>query len=124
MIESYKDLLVWQKAIALVFEVYRVTRSFPPDERFGLTSQVRRASVSIATNIAEGHGRYYTKDFVRFLGNAGGSANEVETELIIARGLRFATRDRLTISFSLVDEVRRMLNTLRRRLVERAERGT
>lgn len=121
MIESYKDLLVWQKAIAVVFEVYRITRSFPADERFGLTSQVRRAAVSIATNIAEGHGRYYTREFIRFVGNARASANEVETELIIAEGLRFITNDHLTVSFSLVDEISRMLHSLRQRLVEHAK---
>ena len=87
--KNYSDLLAWQKAVDLVCDVYADTSSFPPDERFGLTSQVRRASVSIAANIAEGQGRASRNEFVHFLSIAHGSLRELETHIIIANRLRF-----------------------------------
>lgn len=88
-IRTFTDLVAWQKAIQLAKRVYLVTRAFPDDERFGLTSQIRRAVVSISANIAEGHGRHSTPDFVRFLRIAKGSANEVESLWILAGELGF-----------------------------------
>ena len=122
MIESYKDLVVWQKVIALVFDAYRITRSFPADERFGLTAQIRRAAVSVPANIAEGSGRHHTGDYCRFLSFARGSIMEFETELIIAEGLRFAKGTDLRRARSLADEISRMLSTMRRRLRMRMNR--
>ena len=84
MKQDFRDLVVWQKAIAFVTEVYRATQSFPNEEKFGLTSQLRRASVSIPSNIAEGQGRLTRGEFGQFLGHAKGSICEVETQLIIA----------------------------------------
>ena len=89
MKQDFRDLVVWQRAIALVTEVYRATQSFPSEERFGLTSQLRRASVSIPTNIAEGQGRLTRGEFRQFLGHAKGSICEVETQLIIAQSLGY-----------------------------------
>jgi four helix bundle protein len=89
MTDSYRDLIAWRKATELTLEIYRSTRDFPRDEIYGLTSQLRRAAVSIASNIAEGKGRYSQKEFVQFLFRARGSLLEVETQLYIAHELRY-----------------------------------
>jgi four helix bundle protein len=89
MKQDFRNLVVWQKAIAFVTEVYRATQSFPNEEKFGLTSQLRRASVSIPSNIAEGQGRLTRGEFRQFLGHAKGSICEVETQLIIAHNLGY-----------------------------------
>jgi four helix bundle protein len=83
-LKSYKDLLVWQKSMALVKDMYRLTHSFPPDERFGLVSQLRRAAVSVPSNIAEGQSRHTSGEFVQFLSHAEGSLAELETQILIA----------------------------------------
>jgi four helix bundle protein len=114
---SYKDLIVWQKSITLVKSVYALSRSFPADEKFGLVSQIRRASVSIPSNIAEGQARRTTGDFIRFISTAEGSAAELETQLIIAIELEFCSRVDSEQSFALLVEVRKMLNALRRSLL-------
>lgn len=85
MVRTFRDLVVWQKAMDLVTEIYRVTQRFPKEEIFSLVSQVRRASVSIPSNIGEGQGRLSEKEFRQFLGNARGSLSEVETQIIIAK---------------------------------------
>jgi four helix bundle protein len=87
--ESFKDLIVWQKAVDLSSEVYRLTASFPRSERFGLSDQMRRASVSVASNIAEGYGRATKGEYVQFLGHARGSNCELQTQLAIAERLGF-----------------------------------
>ncbi len=92
MAQHYRDLLVWQKAIELVTDIYRVTRGFPKDELYGLTSQIRRAAVSIPSNIAEGQGRLTRGEFRQFLGQARGSYAELETQLIIARNLGYLSQ--------------------------------
>lgn len=117
---SYKDLIVWQKSITVVRSIYSLTGSFPKHERFGLTSQMRRAAVSIPSNIAEGQTRRTTPDFIRFISNAEGSLAELETQLIISVELRYCRFDDLNTIFGLVDEIRRMLNALRRRLAEKS----
>lgn len=89
MFGNYRELKVWQMAMDLTMEVYRLTRSFPVDERFGLVSQMNRAAVSIPSNIAEGHGRNSTGEYIQFLGVARGSLCELETQLEIARRLGF-----------------------------------
>ena len=83
-IKSYRDLTVWQDAMDLAESLYRVTSPFPKEETFGLTSQIRRAAVSIAANIAEGHGRETTKSFIQFLRQSQGSLKELETHLLLA----------------------------------------
>lgn len=117
--ESYKDLFVWQKGIVLVKQIYDVTRTFPDEERFGLMSQLRRAAVSIPSNIAEGQARHTTKEFIRFVSNAEGSTAELETQLIISGELNYIDKQRIASLFSLVTEERKMLNALRRTLKER-----
>ena len=118
---NYKELIVWQKSITLVKGIYAVTRTFPPEEKYGLTSQIRRSSVSVPSNIAEGQARRTTKDFIRFISNAEGSLAECETQLIIAVELNFCTESEVCAEFGLMTEIRKMLNALRRRLTERIE---
>ena len=111
-IASYKDLLVWQKAITIVKEIYLVSKTFPEDERFGLISQMRRCSVSIASNIAEGWGRNSTKSYVQFLRIARGSLMELETQLIICKELSYVKNENYNKITSLIVEESKMLNAL------------
>lgn len=116
---SYKDLVIWQKGIALAKIVYRTTQNFPTEEKFGLVAQMRRAAVSIPSNIAEGQARRTTGEFVQFISHAEGSLAELDTQLILSIELQ-CTRDRTgDLAFELIDELRRMLNALRRKLAVR-----
>ncbi len=110
--QSYKDLVVWQKAIQLVKEIYLISGTFPKSELFGLTSQVRRASVSIPANIAEGYARKHRAEYLQFLRIAFASGAELETHLILIKELRFAKQTDTRNAESLLDEVMRMLNKL------------
>ena len=110
--QSYKDLIVWQKSVQLVTELYCVTEKFPKTEIFGLTSQIRRASVSIPANIAEGYARKHKKEYIQFLKIAFGSGAELETHLIISKNLGFIKDDSIIKVNELLDEVMRMLNKL------------
>ncbi len=112
--KTHKDLIVWQKSIALVKSVYALTQSFPQEEMFGLISQMRRCAVSIPSNIAEGHGRGSEKELVRFLEIALGSAAELETQLIIAKELNFVVAEDFETIISEVNEVVKMLSALNR----------
>ena len=116
---NFKDLLVWQKGMSIAKMVYELTRSFPSDERFGLVSQMRRAAVSIPSNIAEGQARHTTGEFIQFLSHAEGSLAELETQLRLAVELRFAPNDAAELLLALMEEERKMLNALRRKLVAR-----
>jgi four helix bundle protein len=109
---SYKDLAAWQKAMDLVTATYRSTASFPKDEQFGLTSQLRRAAVSIPSNIAEGQGRLSEKEFRYFLGQARGSVMEVETQIQIAQNLGYIKAEQTKELLELCAEVGRILNGL------------
>ena len=115
-IASYRDLVVWQRAMELVEQVYRVTSQLPRSERFGLLEQLRRAAVSIPANIAEGHGRFSRGDYVRHLHIANGSLMELETELAIAARLGFLADSLKEPVTALAAEVGRMLAGLLRRL--------
>ncbi|MNI45654.1 hypothetical protein D3C73_1000920 [compost metagenome] len=118
-IRRYRDLLVWQKAIAWVEAVYAATKEWPADEKFGLISQVRRAAVSVPSNIAEGCARRSTADFIRFLLIARGSLAEVETQLIIAQRLAYLSEAALSSLLDPADEISRMLAGLITKLEER-----
>lgn len=109
---SFKDLVVWQKAVHLSSIIYRLSASFPTSEQFGLTSQLRRAAVSIASNIAEGYGRATTGEYIQFLGHARGSNCELQTQLILANSLGFCSRESCEPAEKLSAEVSRMLNSL------------
>jgi len=106
---SFKDLVVWQRAVQLTLEIYKVTAIFPATEHFGLISQLRRASVSVASNIAEGYGRSSKGEYVLFLGHARGSTFEVQTQLTIAAALGFGSEQSLKLAQNLSEEVSRML---------------
>lgn len=108
-ITSYRDLKVWRAAIDLAEDVYAVTRSFPASELYGLTSQARRASVSIAANVAEGHGRETTGAFIQFLRISQGSVKELETHFIIAQRLDLVSSDKSTRVLDRCDELGKML---------------
>jgi len=107
--ESFKDLVVWQRAVQMALEVYRLTSSYPVSERFGLTNQLRRASVSVASNIAEGYGRSTRGEYLLFLGHARGSNCEVQTQLVISLALGFGPKKSHEIAEGLSGEVSRML---------------
>ena len=113
-VRSHRDLLVWQRSVDYVVQIYRLTTSFPADERFGLTSQIRRAAVSIPSNIAEGAARRSKKEFSQFVSIALGSAAEVETQLEIASRLAFISESHS--AHSEVRELIRMLIGLRQSL--------
>jgi four helix bundle protein len=109
---SYKDLIAWQKAMDLVTATYRATAAFPKEEQFGLTSQLRRAAVSIPSNIAEGQGRLSENEFRHFLGQARGSLMEVETQLQISQNLGYTQPAQLNDLLNACGEVGRILNGL------------
>jgi len=110
--KSYTDLIVWKKSILLVLRIYRLTAGFPADELYGLRSQMRRAAVSIASNIAEGQSRYSHKDFQRFLANSRGSLSELETQLVISRELAYVSKQIAGEVPQSCNEIGRMLNGL------------
>jgi four helix bundle protein len=109
MAQDYRDLIVWQRAIDLTVCVYQLTRSFPRDEVYGLVPQMRRAAVSVASNIAEGRGRLNVGEFRQFLGLAQGSLYELQTQLLVARKLGMGSEDTLNAVESLSNEVSKML---------------
>jgi four helix bundle protein len=112
MVQSYRDLVAWNKAMELVTEIYRMTHSFPKEEVFGLVSQLRRAAVSIPSNIAEGKGRISKGEFRQFLGNARGSLAEVETQILIAQNLSYLDEPGTNKLLAKVEEVGKVLNGL------------
>jgi four helix bundle protein len=115
-VKSYKDLIVWQKAIDLVVAVYRQSKTFPNDETYGLRQQIRRAVVSIPSNIAEGQCRSSTGDFLRFLAIAYGSLGELETQVLIARRLEYFNHEQAEELFHQINEVGRLINGLKKSL--------
>jgi four helix bundle protein len=110
----HEKLDVWQKAVELVVEIYRATENFPKEEKFGLTSQVRRAAVSVPANLAEGAGRKSNKELAYFLSNAQGSTSEVETELLIAYRLGYLTDAKFQALQTSLDRIGQMLHGLSR----------
>lgn len=109
---SYRKLTVWQKSTVLVTEIYKLTKQFPGEEKFGLTSQIRRAAVSIPSNIAEGATRSTTKSYLNFINMAYGSGAELETQIEISKNLNFCTTQEAQMCSELLDEIMRMLNSL------------
>ena len=116
MVKSYEDLIVWQEAINLTQLVYSATQTFPKEERYGLTSQMRRAAVSVPSNVAEGHARETRGEFVQFLGHARGSLAELDTQLILAQKMRFLAPRAAAELRQQVAKVGKLLNGLRRSL--------
>ena len=114
---SYRDLIVWQKAFRLAKEIYRLTGKFPHSEMYGLSAQLRRASVSIVSNIAEGFSRKSYKENQQFLSVAFGSSSEVETQILLAKDLGYSHMQDYESLENLLQEVRKMLNTMLRRSI-------
>lgn len=113
---SFKELVVWQRSVQLTTEIYRLSASFPPTERFGLTNQVRRASVSIASNIAEGYGKSTQGEYLQFPGHARGSICELQTQIIIATNLGFCPSKEAEPVERLSADASRMLIALMKKL--------
>ncbi len=123
-VKNYKDLLVWQKAMNMVEHIYKISASFPADERFGLTSQIRKAAVSIPSNIAEGSSRKSTAEFIRFCNIAYGSLAETETQIMIAERLEFVGGEAVAAVLNSTDELAKMLSGLIRALAEKSGKIT
>jgi len=118
-VRSHRDLIVWQKGLVLVDEIYRLTEGFPSRERFEIAAQMRSAAISIPANIAEGHGRRTTRDYLRFLSIANGSLRELETYLEVCTLRRYADASQNERMLSLTGEVGRLLEGLTRALRRR-----
>ena len=114
--KNYRDLLVWQKAMDLVEEIYRITEFLPSEEKFGLSLQLKRAAVSIPSNIAEGFERNTTKDYIKFLSIAKASRAEVETQLYICKRLEFLTDEEIKKSLEICDEIKRIIIAMFKKL--------
>jgi four helix bundle protein len=115
-VKSYRDLEVWQKGMDLVVQVYQESKAFPNEEIFSLTSQLRRAAVSIPANIAEGHGRTHIKEYLNFLSTAYGSLMELETHILISERLCYLSSEKVQSLLQQAAELGRMLNGLMKAL--------
>ena len=120
----YRQLIAWQKSMKLVASVYLLSEQFPKDERFGLTSQVRRAAISVPSNIAEGQGRESTREFIRHLSIAYGSLMEVETQILIAKDLGYVESERVLDLLRESDEIGRVVNGLVKSLRRKLDTNT
>jgi len=109
---TYRDLVAWQKAMQFVTEIYEATTRFPPEERYGLTNQLRRAAVSVPSNIAEGQARFSAREFHRFLSHARGSLVEIETQLIIAQNPNYLSMQQGQFLLAKAAELGKILNGL------------
>ena len=116
MLKNFKELKVWQKAYQLCLDVYQITKGFPAEEKFGLSSQLRRAAISIPSNIAEGYGRRTTPDYIRSLYIAYGSNCELETQTLLSGDLAYIENEKLNLLLERISEVERMLKALIRSL--------
>lgn len=115
-IKNFKQLRVWHKAIEIVKEVYEISRAFPKEELYGLTSQMRRSAISIPSNIAEGFKRFHNKEYKQFLYVAQGSAAELETQLILSKELGFVKLEGFQLVNEKIDHLAKMLSALIRKL--------
>lgn len=120
MVKDFKDLIVWQRAMELVTEVYRLARKLPKEELFALSDQIRRAAISIPSNIAEGQGRNSTKEFIQFLAIAKGSKSELETQLLLCVKIGYLIEPEILTAINLIQEVGKMLNALQRSLTTKS----
>lgn len=114
--KTFRELIVWQKSMKLVTKIYELTKEFPKEENFGLTSQMRRSAVSLPSNIAEGYGRDSLKEFIRFLNIAISSLFELQTQIEISRDLRYLNEKKYNALHESSREVERMMSSLIRRL--------
>ena len=115
-VKSFRELVVWQKSMDFVEEIYKLSKALPKDELYGLTNQLRRASVSIPSNIAEGNSRHTSQDYIRFLAIAKGSKSEVDTQLEICTRLGYLSNEQTKYAFELSSEIGKMLNSIIQKL--------
>jgi len=115
-IKDFKDLKIWQKSMEIVMDIYNITKTFPREETYGITSQMRRSAVSIPSNIAEGFKRHHNKEYKQFLYIALGSSAELETHLILAENLKYVTKKTAESIYENMDHLSRMITTLRKKL--------
>ena len=115
-LKSYKELKVWQRSYQLCLEIYKITKGFPDEEKYGLTSQLRRAAVSVPSNISEGYGRKTTPEYIQFLYIAYGSICEIETQILLSGDLGYISNGRLEMLNEGIREVERILKALIRSL--------
>ena len=123
VVSNYRELIVWQKAMDLVEAIYRVTEAFPDRELYGLSRQIRRAAISVPSNIAGGHGRSSTREFLHFLSIARGSVKEVETQVLIAERLAYINGDQSSHLVARTAEGSRLLSGLPRSLRNKISSG-
>ncbi len=116
---KYQELNIWKKSMDLVEQVYSLSKSLPDEEKFGLISQIKRSSVSIPSNIAEGAGRNSNKEFIHFLSIANGSTTELETQLILIQRLKLVTKDKINIVLQLCAEIKKMNYALQKSIKRR-----
>jgi four helix bundle protein len=122
-IQSHRDLIVWQKAMEMAVQVYRLAGHFPKEEMYRLTAQITRAAASVPANIAEGHARSTPKDYANFLAIAKGSLMETETFLMLAVRLDYLNQQQAASTLALITEISKMLTVLRKRVLGRGDRG-
>lgn len=115
-VKNYQDLTLWQKSMDLVVNIYQSKKKYPKEELYGLTNQLRRAAVSIPSNIAEGHARNSRAEYMNFLSIAQGSRAEVETQMLIVQRLGYITPEETSPILSLLNEINRMISSIRKRL--------
>ncbi|MEA5597187.1 four helix bundle protein [Rivularia sp. UHCC 0363] len=115
-INNFKDLIIWQKGMDIAEKCYFLTKLFPRDELYGMVQQIRRSAVSIPANIAEGYGRRYTNEYIRFINIAQGSINELETHLILSQRVGLTTKKNIELIISWIHEESRMINALIKKL--------
>ena len=118
--KTYRDLVVWQKSMKMVQDVYRLTRDFPKEEIYGITAQIRKCSISIPSNIAEGYGRRSTQDYLRFLKISSGSLYELQTQLEIVFQLNYIAKEDFDLIYEISREIERMLSSLITKLERKA----
>jgi four helix bundle protein len=117
-VNTYRDLLIWQKSMILITDIYKITTNFPINEQYGLTSQIRRSAISIASNIAEGFGRNSKLEFNRFLNISMGSLFEIQTQLEISKNLKYIEDDIFKEIFERSREIERMISSFKSKLKE------
>ncbi|MCP4709763.1 MAG: four helix bundle protein [Planctomycetes bacterium] len=117
--DSYRDLIVWQKSMSMVTDIYTVTRGFPKEEVYGLVSQIRRSAISIPSNIAEGYGRHGAKEYGRYLQISRGSLYELQTQLEVCININYLNDNELKKILPVCDEIGKMLNSMIKKLRER-----
>jgi len=115
-VTHYKELKIWQKGMSLAKSVYRLTTRFPADERFGLSAQMRRAAVSVPSNIAEGQARHGTREFLQFLSHASGSLAELETQILLSMDLGYCKESEVSSISNEIGELQKMVAAIRRKL--------